>query len=38
MQTMLKVGDLSHPTRSLDVHLNWSDRVTEEFFQQGELS
>jgi len=32
----LKCGDLGHSAKSLQLHKRWTDRITEEFFQQGD--
>ncbi|GMI20739.1 hypothetical protein TrCOL_g9736 [Triparma columacea] len=37
MQMVLKVADVSHPTKALDQHKCWSVMITNEFFQQGDL-
>ena len=36
MQMILKSGDLGHPSRVRQLHLTWSELITEEFFQQGD--
>ena len=36
MQLSMKCGDVGHPSRHIDVHLEWSRRVTEEFYLQGD--
>eukprot|EP00003_Mantamonas_plastica_P018806 TRINITY_DN3069_c0_g1_i1.p1 TRINITY_DN3069_c0_g1~~TRINITY_DN3069_c0_g1_i1.p1 ORF type:complete len:240 (+),score=89.08 TRINITY_DN3069_c0_g1_i1:284-1003(+) len=36
MKMCLKCADLSHSSKSRELHLNWTKRVTEEFFQQGD--
>ena len=33
---LLKISDISHPARSLDAHLEWSKRIQQEFFRQGD--
>ena len=37
MQLAIKCGDVGHPARSLGLHLEWSRRISEEFFNQGDL-
>ena len=37
MQLAIKCADVSHPTRNLKLHLEWSNRICEEFFSQGDL-
>ncbi len=32
----LKCGDLGHSAKQLTLHKRWTDRITEEFFQQGD--
>ena len=36
MQLSMKCGDVSHPSRHIDVHLEWSRRISEEFYLQGD--
>lgn len=36
MQMMIKCADVSHPARALRVHEEWSARVSEEFYRQGD--
>mmetsp|Transcript_6336 Transcript_6336/g.12510 ORF Transcript_6336/g.12510 Transcript_6336/m.12510 type:complete len:994 (-) Transcript_6336:76-3057(-) len=36
MQMVLKVADVSHPTKALDQHKCWSVKITSEFYQQGD--
>ena len=36
MQLAIKCADVGHPSRKLELHLLWSDRIKEEFFQQGD--
>jgi hypothetical protein len=36
MQMMIKCADVSHPARSLPVHEEWSARISEEFYRQGD--
>jgi hypothetical protein len=33
----IKVADLSHTAKDLEIHLKWTERVSEEFFKQGDL-
>lgn len=37
MQMMIKCADVAHPSRPLHVHEEWSNRVTEEFYRQGDI-
>jgi hypothetical protein len=37
MKLAIKCGDVSHPSRPLEQHLEWSKRISEEFFLQGDL-
>ena len=37
MQLAIKCADVSHPFRPLELHLEWSRRICEEFFMQGDL-
>jgi len=32
----LHVSDLSHPTKRFDIHMEWSNRLTKEFLEQGD--
>lgn len=32
----LKCADIAHAAKPLDQHINWSERITEEFFRQGD--
>ena len=34
---MVHCADLSNPTKPLEIYKNWTDRVMEEFFVQGDL-
>jgi cAMP-specific phosphodiesterase 4 len=36
MQLSIKCGDVGHPARKLDLHLEWSSRICEEFYRQGD--
>ena len=33
---MVHCADLSNPTKSLDLYRQWTDRIMEEFFHQGD--
>jgi len=33
----LKCADVAHSAKSLDIHVKWTERVTDEFFKQGDL-
>ncbi len=33
---MVHCADLSNPTKSLELYRQWTDRIMEEFFQQGD--
>ena len=37
LQVALKCADISHPAKSLDTHLEWTNRVTEENYNQGDI-
>ena len=37
MQLVVKCADVGHPSRPLALHLEWSSRIREEFFAQGDL-
>jgi cAMP-specific phosphodiesterase 4 len=37
LQNLVHCADLSNPTKPLSVYRQWVDRVTEEFFRQGDL-
>lgn len=37
MQMLIKCADVSHPARALHVHEDWSARITEEFYLQGDI-
>ena len=32
----IKLGDLGHPTKALQIHIDWSNLLAEEFFLQGD--
>jgi hypothetical protein len=32
----LHISDLSHPTKTFDIHMEWSTRLTREFLEQGD--
>lgn len=36
MCMVLKCCDVSHPSKPLQLHLNWTERIGEEFFRQGD--
>ena len=36
MQLCIKCGDVGHPSRPLSLHLEWSKRICEEFYLQGD--
>ena len=36
LQNMVHCSDLSNPTKPLDIYRLWVDRITEEFFRQGD--
>ena len=36
LQNMVHCSDLSNPTKPLDIYRVWVDRITEEFFLQGD--
>ena len=33
----LKCADVAHSAKSIDIHVKWTERVTSEFFQQGDI-
>jgi hypothetical protein len=35
MKMMLKLSDIGHPCKTWDIHLKWSDKISDEFFAQG---
>ena len=37
LKTMVHCADLSNPTKPLYLYRQWTDRVMEEFFRQGDL-
>lgn len=37
MRGLVHFADISNPTKSLDVYENWTKRIMEEFFHQGDL-
>ena len=37
LQLLMKCGDVGHPARPLELHLEWSKRICEEFYSQGDL-
>ncbi len=36
MQLIVKAADVSHPSRALPLHIEWSRRICEEFYCQGD--
>ncbi|XP_069498071.1 3',5'-cyclic-AMP phosphodiesterase 4B isoform X1 [Ambystoma mexicanum] len=36
LRNMVHCADLSNPTKSLELYRQWTDRIMEEFFQQGD--
>ena len=36
LQNMVHCSDLSNPTKPLDIYRHWVERITEEFFMQGD--
>lgn len=34
---MIHCADLSNPTKPLDIYRQWTDRIMQEFFEQGDL-
>eukprot|EP00899_Mesostigma_viride_P003718 jgi/Mesvir1/13347/Mv16861-RA.1 len=36
MQVALKVADIGHSAKKLDIHKKWTDAITEEFYLQGD--
>lgn len=36
IQTAVKCADISHAAKSLDLHLDWTSRISEEFYRQGD--
>eukprot|EP00899_Mesostigma_viride_P005218 jgi/Mesvir1/14698/Mv05355-RA.1 len=36
MQVALKVADIGHAAKKLDIHRKWTDAITEEFYLQGD--
>lgn len=37
LQNLVHCADLSNPTKPLDIYRQWTDRIMEEFFKQGDL-
>eukprot|EP00457_Paulinella_chromatophora_P001008 gb/GEZN01001010.1/.p1 GENE.gb/GEZN01001010.1/~~gb/GEZN01001010.1/.p1 ORF type:complete len:1066 (+),score=133.99 gb/GEZN01001010.1/:121-3318(+) len=37
MQLVIKCSDIAHPARAKHAHIKWSEVVTQEFFQQGDM-
>ena len=36
MQVCVKTADVSHPCKPLDIHMQWTQFISEEFFLQGD--
>lgn len=36
LEIAIKCADISHAAKKLETHLNWTNRVTEEFYKQGD--
>lgn len=36
LQNMVHCADLSNPTKPLELYRQWTDRIMEEFFRQGD--
>ena len=34
MKMLIKMADINTPTKSLQLHRKWTERITEEFYQQ----
>lgn len=34
MKMIIKMADINTPTKSFDLHRKWTERITEEFYQQ----
>jgi cGMP-inhibited 3',5'-cyclic phosphodiesterase A len=34
MKMIIKMADINTPTKSLELHRKWTERITEEFYQQ----
>ena len=34
---MVHCADLSNPTKPLDLYTNWTDRIMQEFYRQGDM-
>jgi len=37
MQMVIKAADVSHPSKTLNLHKTWTVMITDEFFSQGDL-
>ena len=37
LQNLVHCADLSNPTKPLDIYREWTGRIMEEFFRQGDL-
>ena len=36
MKGILKLSDIGHASKDLKLHLNWTQRITDEFYNQGD--
>ena len=37
MKIAIKISDIGHCAKELQLHLKWSEAITEEFYRQGDL-
>ena len=37
LQNMIHCADLSNPTKPLSLYRQWTDRIMQEFFEQGDI-
>ena len=37
LQNLVHCADLSNPTKPLDIYRQWTERIMQEFFRQGDL-
>jgi len=37
LQNLVHCADLSNPTKPLDIYRQWTERIMQEFFHQGDL-
>lgn len=37
LQNMIHCADLSNPTKPLNLYRQWTDRIMQEFFEQGDI-